>query len=388
MTGSGSSLGGLLAAREVVVVCGSGGVGKTTTAAAAAATAAAELGGRVLVLTIDPARRLASALGLQALGNAEVRIDDERWAGAGAEPRGELWAAMLDTKASWDDLVRQHAPDVATRDAILANPLYRNITAKFVQSHDYIAMERLHELHASGRWDLIVVDTPPSRHAIDFLDAPERMADFFSSRLLRWLIAPYRSRVVTAASKPFYSVADRILGSQFLEDIAEFFILFQTMYDGFVERAEAVQRTLVDPRTTFVVVTTLEPAPAREAGFFVAELGRRRFPLGAVVVNKALPDGLRRDDAAAVAGRFARHGAEVAEAAGADDPAALGRVLREVGESFANFGVVARREAEQRAGLGRAAEVVATVPQLDHDVADLGGLLEVGRHLWGRTDAD
>lgn len=388
MTDAGSSLGGLLAAREVVVVCGSGGVGKTTTAAAAAATAAAELGGRVLVLTIDPARRLASALGLQALGNAEVRIDDERWAAAGAEPRGELWAAMLDTKASWDDLVRQHAPDVATRDAILANPLYRNITAKFVQSHDYIAMERLHELHASGRWDLIVVDTPPSRHAIDFLDAPERMADFFSSRLLRWLIAPYRSRVVTAASKPFYSVADRILGSQFLEDIAEFFILFQTMYDGFVERAESVQRTLVDPRTTFVVVTTLEPAPAREAGFFVTELQRRRFPLGAVVVNKALPDGLRRDDAAAVAGRFARHGGEVAESAGADDPAALGRVLREVGESFANFAVVARREAEQRAGLGRAADVVTTVPQLDHDVADLGGLLEVGRHLWGRPIAD
>lgn len=377
-----ASLAPLLAARDVVVTCGSGGVGKTTTAAAAAATAAAELGGRVLVLTIDPARRLASALGIGSLGNTEVRIDDERWAATGVEPRGELWAAMLDTKASWDDLVRQHAPDAATRDAILANPLYRNITAKFVQSHDYIAMERLHELHASGAWDLIVVDTPPSRHAIDFLDAPERMAEFFSSRLLRWLIAPYRSRVVTAASRPFYGVADRILGSQFLEDIAEFFILFQTMYDGFVERAQSVARTLHDPRTTFVVVTTLEPAPAREAEFFVTELRRRGFPLGAVVVNKALPEALRRDDTAAVAHVLARHGPAVAEAAGADDPVALGRVLREVGDSFANFGVVARREADQRRRLARVAEAVATVPQLDHDVADLDGLLEVGRHLW------
>ena len=161
---------------------------------------------------------------------------------------------MLDTKESWDALVRTHAPDPQTRDAILANPLYKNITGKFVQSHDYIAMERLHEIHASGRYDLIIVDTPPTRNAIDFLEAPERMADFFSSRLLRWLITPYRSRLVNAASRPFYNVADRILGSQFLEDIAEFFILFQTMYDGFVERARAVTRTLEDRRTTFIVV--------------------------------------------------------------------------------------------------------------------------------------
>ena len=123
---------------------------------------------------------------------------------------------MLDTKQSWDDLVRLHAPDAATRDAILANPLYQNITGKFVQSHDYVAMERLYEIHTSGRYDLIVVDTPPTRNAIDFLEAPDRMADFFSSRLLRWLITPYRSRLVNFASKPFYSVADRILGTQFL----------------------------------------------------------------------------------------------------------------------------------------------------------------------------
>ena len=187
---------------------------------------------------------------------------------------------------------RTHAPDDATRDAILANPLYQNITGKFVQSHDYIAMERLYEIHASGRYDLIVVDTPPTRNAIDFLEAPERMADFFSSRLLRWLIAPYRSRLYNAASKPFYLVADRILGSQFLADIAEFFILFQTMYDGFVERAEAVTRTLQDRRTTFMVVSTLEAAPAREAEFFIDALEGRGFHLGAVVLNKVLPDYL------------------------------------------------------------------------------------------------
>ena len=229
-----------------MIHCGSGGVGKTTTAAAAAAMAAVHHGGKVLVLTVDPARRLANALGLETFGNVETQVPPEAFAEAGVEPRGELWAAMLDTKQSWDDLVRRHAPDPATRDAILANPLYKNITGRFVQSHDYIAMERLYEIHASGTYDLIVVDTPPTRNAIDFLEAPERMADFFSSRLLRWLTVPARSRVLTLASKPFYSVADRILGSKFLEDIAEFFLLFQTMYDGFVDRAKAVTRTLED----------------------------------------------------------------------------------------------------------------------------------------------
>ena len=145
----------LLAAREVVIVCGAGGVGKTTMAAALAAKAAAELGGRVLVLTVDPARRLADAMGLEAFGNTAVKVPAGAWADAGVSPRGELWAAMLDTKQSWDDLIVRHAPDARTRDAILANPLYANITGRFVQSHDYIAMERLYELHSSGLYDLV-----------------------------------------------------------------------------------------------------------------------------------------------------------------------------------------------------------------------------------------
>src|ERR687893_1466788 len=288
----------LVAAKEIVIHCGSGGVGKTTTAAAAAAMAATHLGGKVLVITVDPARRLANALGLERFGNVETQVPPELFTAAGVEPRGELWAAMLDTKQSWDELVRSHAPDAATRDAILANPLYDNITGRFVQSHDYIAMERLYELHASGRYDLIVVDTPPTRNAIDFLEAPERMADFFSSRLLRWLTVPARSRGFTVASKPFYSVADRILGSQFLQDIAEFFLLFQTMYDGFVDRAQAVTRTLSDKRTAFVVVSTLEASPVREADFFIEALRERRFAPRAGGADKDPPPRVLRPGAA------------------------------------------------------------------------------------------
>src|SRR6185503_634638 len=182
---------------------------------------------------------------------------------------------------------------------ILENRLYHNITARFVQSHDYIAMERLFEIHASGEYDLIVIDTPPTRNAVDFLDAPARMSDFFGGRLLRWLTLPYRvggkrgARMVNMASRPFYQVADRVLGGQFLEDIAEFFLNFQTMYDGFVQRARSVERLLHDRRTTFVVVSTLETAPLREAEFFISELSARRLHLGAVVLNKTLPDYLQ-----------------------------------------------------------------------------------------------
>jgi anion-transporting ArsA/GET3 family ATPase len=374
----------LLSAKEIVVTCGAGGVGKTTTAAAAATMAATHLGGRVLALTVDPARRLATALGLERFGNVETRVPRDAFAAAGVEPRGELWVAMLDTKASWDDLVRQHAPDASTRDAILANPLYRNITAKFVQSHDYIAMERLHEIHASGRYDLIVVDTPPTRNAIDFLDAPDRMAEFFSSRLLRWLIAPYRSRLVTAASKPFYTVADRILGAQFLADIAEFFVLFQTMYDGFVERAQAVTRTLEDRRTSFVVVSTLDPAPIREAEFFVRALAERNYHLGAVVLNRTLPASLRDRDGLVAAEAMQAHADRIAGALATDpdDRAALAGVLREVSESYRNYRTVATREAEQLAELAVNAELLVTVPAIERDITSLGEVMQLGQHLW------
>lgn len=379
----------LLAAKEIVVVCGSGGVGKTTTAAAAASMAAITHGGKVLVLTVDPARRLADALGLggpkgQGLSNEPQRVPAEAFAGAGVEPRGELWAAMLDTKQSWDSLVRRHAPNRQTAQRILDNKLYSNITGRFVQSHEYIAMERLYELHSTGTYDVIVVDTPPTRNAVDFLEAPGRMAEFFSSRLLSLLAAPARSRLVTMASRPFYSVADRILGSQFLSDIAEFFSLFQTMAPGFVERAEAVDRVLHDKRSTFFVVTTLETAPAREGEFFIQALHHKGFHLGALVLNKVLPGYLLDEDAARMADRLKTNAADVVSQLPPDlgDPAQVERVLREVAESFRNYRLIAQRETEQRAELAAVPQVVVTVPYFDADITDLTGLIRLGEFLW------
>lgn len=377
------SLESLLAAKEMVLICGTGGVGKTTTAASLGAMAATHLGGRVLVLTVDPARRLATAMGLESLGNAEVQVP---LAADGRQPRGELWAAMLDTKSSWDDLIRRHAPDAQVRDTVLANPLYRNITSRFVHSHAYIAMERLYELHSSGRYDLVIVDTPPSRNALEFLDAPARMAEFFGSRLLRWLTVPARSRLFNVASKPFYQVADRILGSRFLQDIAEFFLLFQSMEKGFVARAREVEQLLTDPRTTFCVVTTLETAPLVESQYLVRALGERRLHLGALVANRVLPTTLRSAAAAKASNqlrsRAAGLGALLAPLTGAPAERVTG-VLQEIADRFEDLSVVAKRESERLVELQGLAPVLATVPALETDIHDLDGLLALGAHLWG-----
>ena len=308
MSGNGNrSLLDITSTSKVIVACGGGGVGKTSVAAATAALAAVEQGGKVLVLTVDPARRLASALGLDALSNTIREIPESAFTEAGLRrPKGELWAAMLDMKQSWDDLVKRHAPDSNTCDKILANPLYDSITSRFVQSHDYIAVERLYEEYMTGNFDLIVVDTPPSRNALDFLDAPKHMADFLSSRLLKWIIIPYRSKLINIASRPFYQIADRILGSKFLTDISEFFAAFQSMYDGFRKRAVEVEALLKSKETSFIVITTLEEVPLREAETFITELHTRRMNLRSIVLNKVLPEYLLDGAAMKLAGRLAK----------------------------------------------------------------------------------
>ena len=391
-SGPASDIMSLLAAKEMVLVCGSGGVGKTTMAAALAVSAAVEIGGRVLVLTVDPAKRLADALGVGALGNTARRVPNEAFAEHGVEPRGELWAAMLDTKAGWDELIHRHAPDAKLRESVLANPLYQNITSRFVHSHDYLAMEQLHELHASGRYDLIIVDTPPSRNALDVIDAPGRMKEFFGSRLLKWLTVPYRSRLFTFASKPFYQLADRILGSRFLQDVAEFFMLFQAMEPGFVRHANEVEQLLGDPRTTFIVVSTLEAAPSHEAAYLARELVRRNFHLGAIVANRVLPpqftatasatsarkltklaDGPLADEVAAAV----NHGTTRADI----DRAVAAAVIAEIGTRFHDVAVVATREAERCAELSTLAPLLVSAPMLDRDVNDIADLYDLASEL-------
>jgi anion-transporting ArsA/GET3 family ATPase len=369
----------------MILVAGSGGVGKTTIAAALGIAAAERQKSRVLVMTVDPAKRLATALGLEEFGNAPVRIAPSEFTEAGVKVRGEVWVAMLDTKAGWDELITRHAPDAATRDAVLANPLYENITRRFVHSHEYLVMEQLHDLHATGEFDLVIVDTPPSRNALSILDAPNRMIEFFGSRLLRWLTVPYRSRLFTVASKPFYQVADRILGSRFLQDIADFFVLFQAMESGFVRRAREVEGLLVDPRTAFVVVTTLETAPSYEARFLARALIERGMSIGAMIANRVLPDALAGSaaaDSAALLLEQADGPLATAVADALDAPRKqVVAVLDQIASRFDDVALVAARESDRRTELGDLAPLLLTVPWLPGDIHDLAGLGSLAGHL-------
>ena len=256
---------------------------------------------------------------------------------------------------------------------MLSNPLYQNITSRFVHSHDYLAMEQLHDLHATGDYDLVVVDTPPSRNALSVLDAPSKMIEFFGSRLLRWLTVPYRSRLFTMASKPFYQVADRILGSGFLRDIADFFVLFQAMEKGFVARAREVEALLGDPRTTFLVVSTLETAPAHEAAFLARELLSRDYDLGAIVANRVLPAGAHPPRARRPAPSGSPPPPRATRWSTPSPPSSaptarpstrkvVGDVLAEVAARFHDVALVATREAERRAELAALAPQVLDVP--------------------------
>ena len=371
-----TTLGDVIGTSKVVITCGPGGIGKTTCAAALGVAVARSTERRVLVVTVDPARRLADALGLGGIGNDATVVHDVGGA-------GELSVAMLDTKASWDALIRRHAPDATTAQRILDNALYQNITGRFIQSHDYIAMERLHELVEQDLYDLIIVDTPPTRNALDFLDAPSRMADFFSSRLLRWLIAPARGGVVGFAARPFSQIADKILGGQFVGDITEFFLLLNTMYDGFVQRAREVEMLLAHDDTSFLVISTLESVPVTEAEFFVRELSERHLNVRGWILNRVLPPSIASDDLANAMDSLSH--AELAaavDATGADD-ASLRRVRDALVSNTRRWRDVALAERQQTQQLQSRDVPVFTIPTLDGEISELAGLTLLGDVLYG-----
>lgn len=343
---------------RMIIVSGPGGVGKTTSAAALGVLAARHFSKRVLVLTVDPARRLATALGLDALGNAEVPVHL-------ADAQGSLTMAMIDTKASWDDMVRRHAPDSATRERVLANDLYKTLTSRFVHSHDYVVTERLYDARETGNYDLVIVDTPPSRSALSVLDAPQRMEQFFSSRLLKLLTAPTQSRLLSIASRPFFLVADRILGAAFLSDIAEFFTLFRTMEGPIVSRARRVGALLADPATAYVVVTSAESVAMVEAHYLVDELRRRQHRLELVLANRLMPTQLA-DGASARAAVVSSH--------------ADSRVHALANAEHAIAQVAARQAGALAEMDGWGIDVVLSESR-SGDITDVGALLALGEAL-------
>jgi anion-transporting ArsA/GET3 family ATPase len=289
-----SSLTEIARRKEVIVCAGAGGVGKTTMAAAIALQAAIE-GRRTVVLTIDPARRLATSLGLKELSNEPRKVSARKFSGADLESKGELYAMMLDTKTTFDAVVQQYAPTPEQAERIINNRFYRNISSTLSGTQEYMAMEKLFELYADGGFDLIVIDTPPTRNALDFLDAPRRLTDFFESRVLRWFLLPYMKagggilRVANVAANTFLRVVKRVIGTEALEDTAEFFGNLEGMYDGFKQRARDVAALLRSDATSFVVVTSPAQDSVAEATYFASRLNESGLPFGALVVNRVHP---------------------------------------------------------------------------------------------------
>jgi anion-transporting ArsA/GET3 family ATPase len=272
---------------RIVVCCGSGGVGKTTTAAALALRAAERHGRRTVVLTIDPARRLAQSLGLTELDNTPRQVKEIDAGEAG----GELHAMMLDMKRTFDEVVLTHTDPVRAAE-IFANPFYQAMSSTFSGTQEYMAMEKLGQLHARGEWDLIVVDTPPSRSALDFLDAPARLARFLDGRMLRLLLAPARAggrsmfTLVTASFNVFTKVVQKIIGAQLLTDLSGFVAALDSMFGGFRQRAEQTYRILQARETAFLLVAAPEPDAVREAAFFARRLSEEHMPLAGLVLNR------------------------------------------------------------------------------------------------------
>jgi anion-transporting ArsA/GET3 family ATPase len=373
---SSPSLAELARQRRTIVCCGSGGVGKTTTAAVVALEGA-RLGRKTVVVTIDPAKRLADALGLAGLLTGEPRRIDGDWS-------GELWAMMLDTKSTFDALVRKHATDADQAERILANRFYRNISEALSGTQEYMAMEKLYELHEDTDFDLVVVDTPPTRHALDFLDAPRRLSRFLEHRLFRVLVSP-RSGIVKAvnvAAQTFLRTVSRVIGGDVIDDAIAFFQAFEGMEEGFRSRAVRVNELLAAPETAFVLVASPRRDTLDEARYFADRLAEAGIAVEGLIVNRVHPSFGAGSGAGSGSGTGS---AEVLpEATRARAVTLAGTDLGQLYENLADFQTVASREREHLAGLAGAvaSAPVVLVPFLETDVHDLDGMAEVARYLF------
>ena len=364
-----STLRELTQERTIIICCGSGGVGKTT-AAGAIAVEGARMGRRTCVVTIDPAKRLADALGLDSLTNEPGRIEGD-W-----QAPGELWALMLDTKLTFDELVARYAGSEEQASIILGNRLYRNIAGALSGTQEYMAMEKLYELHDEGRFDLIVVDTPPTRNALDFLDAPRRLTRFLDNRIFHLLVMPARTylKVASVATQAFLRTVSKVVGSDVIKDAIDFFTAFEGMEAGFRQRAQRVLELLSEPVTAFVLVAAPRRDAVEEALFFAERLEESGIEVEALVVNRLHP-------------LFGPVPSVLTTAAAAEAPGA--RALAALVANLKDLEGIAEREDRYLGSLaGRIAPApVVRVPFLADDVHDLTGLTEIGGYLMGDQPA-
>jgi anion-transporting ArsA/GET3 family ATPase len=379
----------LVAGHRIVISAGSGGVGKTTVAASVALWGALQ-GRRTVVITIDPARRLASSMGLAALGSEVSEIPRATLTAQGLEPRGTLAALMLDQKGAWDALVERHAPADA-RERILKNRFYQHLSQAFAGSHEYMAIEQLCVLAESGAWDLIVVDTPPTRHALDFLEAPRRLDDFLDRSVIRWFVKPYFSagwaalQAVNRTATFILRRLEQATGVGALAEISDFFSSMSGLFENFHARVARAYEVLRGPETAFVLVTSPEEQVLGDAEYLCAKMSELAMPLKGVVFNR-----VHREMTRTPRRRGSVHeidAGDIVQIAGAIGRALKGepRLARELAQNFLDYEVLARGEQlrmEQfEVGLTEGVPV-ARVPNFPRDVHDLRALAHMHEHLF------
>ena len=358
----------VLATSRIIVCCGSGGVGKTTTAAAMAIQAA-QLGRRVVLITIDPAKRLADALGLSELSNEPRRVERKD---APFADGGELWAMMLDARATFDHLIVEHSRSEQQAQAILNNPFYSNIASRLSGSQEYMAAEKLYGLFHDQRFDVVIVDTPPTREALDFLQAPQKLMSFLDHRLYRWLVAPARGglRVLNFAAQPILRIIGRVIGADVLADAINFFQSFEGIEEGFHNRAEATQSLLASSDSKYVIVASAREDTIQEAVFFTRQLASLATPVTGLVINRLQPSfGTGSANAAMTASR-------TADKEGQPDVAILQR-------NMAHLRRIVQAEEATLAPLLEAvgSATVVRLYQRAQDVHDLEAIADLGRDL-------
>lgn len=373
------SLESLLMEKSILVCAGSGGVGKTTVSAALALKATMA-GRKTLVCTIDPAKRLANSLGLSELGNNECRIDPKIFKKAGLSPKGELWGMMLDSKRTFDDLIERIAPTPEARDRIMGNNYYQRLTTALAGSQEFSAMEKLYDLTQKGTYDLIVLDTPPTKHALDFLDAPNKMVSFLDGRVIQWFVKPYLMagkmgfQFVHRSAGLLFKLLQKGTGYDAMAELAEFFLAFDGMYDGFKVRAKKVHELMGDKGTSFILVTSPQTPTLAEAEFFLNKLLTEKMPLGSIVFNRVHPRPVTSSE----------------EDLGNLQDCAVNKLKKyavavdALFENLRSFTLLA--DADEKAigdflSKAKGNQAHARVPFLDHDVHDLTTLNEVAQFL-------
>lgn len=369
--------------RQVIVCVGSGGVGKTTTSAVIGLHAAIT-GRRVLVLTIDPAKRLANSLGIEAIGNTPSPIPLERFAEIGVQPEGSMHAMMLDMKQSFDHLVEQHAPDEDAKHRILKNKLYQYFSTSLAGTQEYAAAEKLYELHQQGKYDLIVLDTPPTSHALDFLEAPNRLVEALNSRAMQFLYKPGRASLLGVGTGYVIKTLSKFTGSELLEELGAFLKAFSKLFAGFQDRAAKVRQLLTSEVSTFCVITAPNAGNIDEALYFYEKLGGDHTRVGAFITNRVHPAWVPREDLKRPSLQIAQDLAEHPVTQSLDD-AQVKQFARRLRDNATEFQVLADLDRESISKLADKLPPqlpILQVPYFSHDIHSLRGLDHVRHALF------